>query len=172
MWMIRARGRTCEPGQAWGSSFEERLQEGVGIEGLDILRPFSNTYEFDRDLHGILNRQHDASTSSPIQFRKDDSGQIHSLAERLGLSQGILALSGIKNQQDLMRRVGDLLGNDFLNLGELPHETLFGVHPTCRIDQQHIYSTSKGRFGRIEGHGGWIGQRETRVIAERIRALM
>ena len=87
-----------------GGVGEERLHEGVGVEGEEVAGLLADADEADRDLEGVLDGEDDPALGRRVELGQDDPGEPDRLVERLRLGEAVLAGRRVEHEQRLRAR--------------------------------------------------------------------
>src|ERR1035437_2875677 len=104
-------------GRTSASVTEHAVDELHGIERREIVHPFAEADQLDRDAQLALYLHDDAALRGSVELGEDDAGDVDHLGERTGLDEAVLAGGGVENEQHL-GDWGDLL-DDPLHLAQL-----------------------------------------------------
>ncbi len=130
---------------------DKRIDERPRLEGDQIFHPLPHTDE----LHGysqlLLNRDHYATPSRPVEFRQDDPSDPDGIGEDLRLSNGVLAGRCIHDQEDLVDRSCLPIENPD-DLAELFHQVAIAVESPSCIDDDYVGSRFAATLIRRESH--------------------
>src|SRR5689334_14706348 len=128
--------RPARPGGSRGVSprglAQDRVDEGVGVEGGQIVRALAEADELDRNAQLTLDRDDDAALGRAVQLGQHDAGDVDHLGEHPGLAKPVLPGGGVEDQQHLVDR--GLPFHHALDLAELVHEPDLGVQPPGGVD--------------------------------------
>src|SRR5664279_3751897 len=92
------------------------------IERREIVHPFAEADQLDRDAELALHLHDDAALRGSVELGEHDAGDVDHLSERTGLDEAVLAGGGVENEQHLGDR-GDLL-DDPLHLAPVSYTHL------------------------------------------------
>jgi hypothetical protein len=135
---------------------EDPVQEGLGVEGLQVVDPLPQSHQAHRKPLLGLQGHHDPPPPRGVGLRQDDPREVHRLPEGLGLSQGVLPHGGIQDDEGLVGGALQLLPDHPVHLPELVHEPFLGVQPAGGVHDDRIAPPPFGRLQGVEGHGGGI----------------
>ena len=96
----------------------------------------------------LANGHHDAAFGRAVELGQHDAGALHRIGKVLRLADAVLARRGVEHQQHLVRRVGNLLADHAVNLGQLLHQVLLRLQSAGRVDDADVGPALDGR-----GHG-------------------
>src|SRR5215475_7876682 len=119
-WLLRA----CFLG---GCSAQDGVDEDLGIEGGQVVRPLAEADELDGNAQLTLDRDDDAALGRAVQLGQHDAGDVDHLGEHPGLAKTVLPGGRVEHQQHLVDR--RLLLDHALDLAELIHQPDLGVQP-------------------------------------------
>ena len=77
---------------------EECFDEGLGVEGFDVVGGFAETYEFDGEVDLVSDGDDDATFGGAVEFGEEDAGEVGGLVEHFGLVDGVLAGGGVEDE--------------------------------------------------------------------------
>jgi hypothetical protein len=123
-------------GRGSAGSVEERVDEGVGVEGNEVVDLFADSGVDDGKLELGCDGEDDAAFGGAVEFGEDDSGDSGGLGEEAGLLEAVLAGGGVHDEEGLVRRAGDEFFGGAAHLVELFHEVGLGVETACGIGDE------------------------------------
>lgn len=127
------------------------VDEGFGIEKLDIFDLLPGADVLDRDGDLSLNGEGRSPFGSPVEFGEEDAGKGRVFVEKGGLLDSVLANRGIQDEHRFMRGAGKGFGADAGYLLKLLHQVCFCVEAPCRVDEENIGCSGLGSLDRVEG---------------------
>src|SRR6267143_3254025 len=107
--------------------FEERDDELVRVELLEVRHLLAHAHVPDRDLERVADADDHAALGRPVQLGEDESGDAERLVELPRLLDRVLAGGRVDDQQHLVRRALLRLGESALQTLQLLHEICLGV---------------------------------------------
>src|SRR3954447_15680560 len=138
-------------------SGQQRLGEVVGVERPQVLERLADPDQLDRDAELVGDRQRDPALGGPVELGQDDAGDVDRLPEQLRLAQAVLPRGGVHGHQRLVRRLGQLLGDDAADLGQLLHQVVLRVQAPGRVDDDHVGADLAAAGDRVEGDRARVG---------------
>ncbi|MFM1942854.1 MAG: hypothetical protein RI897_1836 [Verrucomicrobiota bacterium] len=141
----------------WGLVFEEGLGEGLGVEGLEVIRLFAEADEFYGYAEFLLDSDDGAAFAGAVEFRDDEAGEGDGLMEFAGLGEGVEAGGSIEHEQSFVGCAGGLFSEDAMEFLEFLHEVLFGVEAAGGIDDEGVGIAGGGSADGVVADGGGVG---------------
>ncbi len=138
---------------------KQRLDKGIGVKRLKVVQSFADADEFDRQVHGLADGDDDASLGGAIELGQDHAGAADALGEHLGLADCVLAVGGVDDEQDFVRRAGDQSLDDVADLFQLAHQVGLGMEPAGGVDDQDVDMAGQCPLAGVMSHAGRIGPR-------------
>jgi len=135
---------------------KQRLSKLLGVEGLQVVRLFAEADELDGQAELLLDGDDHAAFAGAVELGHDEAGERDGLVEFARLVQRIHAGAAIEYQQHFVRRAGQLLADDAVELVQLLHEVVLGVQAAGGVDEQVIRMAGLRGGDGIVRHGGGI----------------
>src|SRR6478672_743561 len=88
-WAGRHTWFTC------GGLHDDGVDEGLGVEGREVVGTLTETDELDGDAELALDRDDDAALGRAVELGQDDARDVDGLGEHLGLLEAVLAGGGV-----------------------------------------------------------------------------
>ena len=120
------------------SFLKQSLRELFGVERLQIIRLLAEADEFDGQAEFLLDRHHHAAFARAVELGHDEAGERDGFVEFARLVQRIHAGAAVEYEQDFVRRAGQLLPDDAVELVQLLHEVVFGVQSARSVNEEVI----------------------------------
>src|SRR3954453_18457936 len=114
---------TCSwswPSPGAASSHDDGVDEGLGVEGREVVGTLAQADELDRHTELALDRDDDPALGRAVELGQDDARHVDRLGEDLGLLQAVLPGRRVEDEEHLVD--GALLLDDALDLAELVHQ--------------------------------------------------
>src|SRR4051812_20699632 len=89
-------------------SAEQRLDERVGVERLEVVDRLADADELDREVDRLADGDDDAPLRGAVELGEDDARAADRLGEHLGLADRVLAVVGVEHEQGLVWRPREL----------------------------------------------------------------
>src|SRR6476659_3900066 len=128
-------------------SHDDGVDEGLGVEGGEVVGSLAEADELDRDAELALDRHDDAALGRAVELGQHDAGDVDRLGEDLGLLQAVLPGGGVEDEQHLVDLA--LLLDDALDLAELVHEADLVVQAAGGVDDDDVGLDLPGRLDRV-----------------------
>src|SRR5438876_9762048 len=88
----------CYSYVSWAAALtQDRVDEGVGVEGGQIVRALAEADELDRNAQLTLDRDDDAALGRAVQLGQHDAGDVDHLGEHPGLAEAVLPGGGVEH---------------------------------------------------------------------------
>src|SRR5690606_38058481 len=155
----------------------EAAGEIGGVEQVQVVDALADPDCVDRQLEGFGEPDENAALCRSIQLGDDETGDGDHLAERLDLGMGVLADSGVEDQQHIVRRAFVLLADHAHDLLQLRHEVGLVVEATGGIDEENVVALVPGLAVGVEEQAGGVRpggarhNRATRALAPDLELL-
>lgn len=138
------------------SFLKQRLRELFGVEGLQVVRLLAEADEFDGQAEFLLDRHHHAAFARTVELGHDEAGERHGLVEFARLVQRVHAGAAVEHEQDFVRRPGQLLADDAMELEQFLHEVVLRVQAARRINEKIIRLACLRGGDSVVRHGGGV----------------
>src|SRR3954471_6538840 len=147
--------RTAYVVSAVGASHDDGVDEGLGVEGREVVGTLTEADELDRHTELALDRDDDAALGRAVELGQDDARHVDRLGEDLGLLQAVLPGRRVEDEEHLVD--GALLLDDALDLAELVHEADLVVEASGGVDDDDVDLLLDARLDGVERHGSRVG---------------
>ena len=101
---------------------EQLFHKALRGKGQQVIDALAHADKAHRQAQALLDRHNAAALGGAVQLGQDDAGGIGSLAELLGLTDGVLPGDGIQHQQGLQTGLRAGLFDAAADLGKLCHQ--------------------------------------------------
>ena len=135
---------------------EQRLDEPFRVKVLQIPDRLADADVAQRQMEGFADREHDAALGRPVELGQGDARDAERLVEEPRLGDGVLTGGRVKDEQHLVRGLGEPLGDRALDLLDLLHEVDLRVQAPGGVDDDDVHVPGQRRLDRIVGHRGRV----------------
>src|SRR6476469_4638653 len=142
-------------GRERASSHDDGVDEGLGVEGGEVVGALAEADELDRHTELALDRDDDAALGGAVELGQDDARDVDRLGEDLGLLETVLPGRRVEDEEHLVD--GALLLDDALDLAELVHEADLVVEAAGGVDDDDVDLLLDTGFDGVEGDGRRVG---------------
>src|SRR3954471_7707853 len=147
--------RTAYVVSAVGASHDDGVDEGLGVEGSEVVRTLAEADELDRHAELALDGDDDAALGRAVELGQHDPRDVDGLREDLRLLEAVLAGGGVEDEEHLVDLA--LLLDDALDLAELVHQADLVVQAAGGVDDDDVDLLLDARLDGVKRHGSRVG---------------
>ena len=132
---------------------QNTLGHAVRVEGVEVRGLLARAHVADRDARDGLHRQRRATAGVTVELgQDDDAGEGRGFVELSGHIDGLLAESGVGDEEDLVRLEGVAHAADFL------HQVAVDLQAAGGVDDDEVCGGGFGFLDQATHHRGDIGR--------------
>src|SRR6478736_1505793 len=129
---------------------EQCLNEVCRSKLVKVVRPFTEADEANWKAKRVCNSEHHAPFGSAIELSKHDAREWERFLKFLCLSESVLPVRRINDQQYFVRRASERFFSGLGDLFHFSHQVRLRVQTACRVCEHHIDSRRFGSLDRVE----------------------